>query len=150
MRYSKNDMVLLCVSLLGLTVALLSGAAEHVPWIQSWCASFCNGCRETAKFTLWRIPLWEWGAGFYVVLVISVLLARRWLGGLIFLSIGVETANEQVAQTAHVSQDMAREIAGINTAVADIHQGGQRVQSESTGLSSLTERLKSLVGQFKT
>jgi len=65
-------------------------------------------------------------------------------------SIGVETANEQVAQTAHVSQDMAREIAGINTAVADIHQGGQRVQSESIGLSSLTGRLKSLVGQFKT
>ena len=63
---------------------------------------------------------------------------------------GVESANEQVAQTAHVSQDMAQDIVGINTAVADIHQGGQRVQAESIGLSSLTEHLKSLIGQFKT
>lgn len=65
-------------------------------------------------------------------------------------STGVEGANEQVAQTAAVSQEMAREIAGINMVVAEIKQGGIQVQNNSAELSDLAVELKTLVDQFKT
>jgi len=64
-------------------------------------------------------------------------------------STGVEGANEQVAQTAAVSQEMAREIAGINMVVAEIKQGGIQVQNNSAELSDLAVELKTLVDQFK-
>ena len=64
-------------------------------------------------------------------------------------SAGVQEANEQVSQTASVSLEMAREIAGINIVVADIRNGGEQVQANSTELSLLAGQLNSLVGQFK-
>lgn len=64
-------------------------------------------------------------------------------------SIGVQGANEQVAQTASVSQEMAREIAGINMVVAEIKQGGVQVKNSSAELSHLAVELKALVDQFK-
>jgi methyl-accepting chemotaxis protein len=65
-------------------------------------------------------------------------------------SLGVEDANRQVAQTAHVSQNIAREIADIDTAVADLRRSGEQVQAEAVELTSLSEHLKSLVDRFKT
>jgi methyl-accepting chemotaxis protein len=62
---------------------------------------------------------------------------------------GVREANEQVSQTASVSQEMAREIAGINLVVADIRQGGEQVQTNATELAQVADQLKALVGQFR-
>lgn len=90
MTYSKKDTPLLCAALLGLILAALSGMSEHVPWLNSWCASFSGGCRETARFTLLRAPLWAWGAGFYALVIAALLFMRKWLWVLIPFGIGVE------------------------------------------------------------
>jgi methyl-accepting chemotaxis protein len=62
---------------------------------------------------------------------------------------GVREANERVAQTATVSSSIAQDIAGVNVAVGDIRQGGERVQASAVELSNLSEQLKDLVGHFK-
>ena len=66
-----------------------------------------------------------------------------------YASTGVKDANERVAQTASVSKNIAQDITGVNSAVADIRQGGERVQLSAAELSKLAEQLKTLVGQFK-
>ncbi len=90
MQYPKKDTLLLWASLTGLVLAGLSGASEHVAWLQSICTGFSDGCRETAKFTLWGFPVWGWGAGFYVVLAASALFAGEGLIWLVSIAIGVE------------------------------------------------------------
>lgn len=65
---------MLVLSLLGLGVAGISGAAEYVPWLASMCGSLSGGCKETAEFTLLSLPLWLWGAFYYIAL--AVLLSR--------------------------------------------------------------------------
>ena len=62
---------------------------------------------------------------------------------------GVREANERVSQTAAVSKSIARDIAGVNTAVADIRQGGEQVQSSAAELSKLAEQLGAQVAQFR-
>ncbi len=64
-------------------------------------------------------------------------------------STGVQQANSQVAQTVSVAETMAREIAGINSVVAGIRDGGEQVQSNSIELAQLAGQLNALVGQFK-
>jgi hypothetical protein len=88
--YSKKDTSLLGAALLGLMLAALSGMSEHVLWLNSWCASFSGGCRETARFTLLHAPLWAWGAGFYALVITALLFMRKWLWVLIPFGIGVE------------------------------------------------------------
>jgi methyl-accepting chemotaxis protein len=64
-------------------------------------------------------------------------------------STGVRDANEQVAQTAAVSQEMARDIAGVSAAVSDIRQGSEQVLGASRELTGLANKLKEDVGRFK-
>jgi len=64
-------------------------------------------------------------------------------------STGVHDANEQVAQTASVSEEIAREIAGINAAISEIRRGEEQVKNNSAQLAELAEELKMLVGHFK-
>lgn len=93
MRNTRNDRkytLLLCLSLMGLTLAGLAGASEHVPWLQAWCAVFSNGCRQAAQYTLWRMPLWYFGVGFYSVLTLAVLFVRPVVAWLIPAAVGVE------------------------------------------------------------
>ncbi len=64
-------------------------------------------------------------------------------------STGVQGANEQMAQTATVSEEIAREIAGINMAVSEIHRGEERVEGNAAQLAQLADDLKTLVSHFK-
>ena len=88
-------------------------------------------------------------AGIAAAIEQQAAITRNVVDNIAQASIGVEEANEQVSQTAVVSQEMAREIAGINVVVADIRQGGEQVQTNSTELSQLAGQLNTLVGQFK-
>jgi methyl-accepting chemotaxis protein len=54
-----------------------------------------------------------------------------------------------VSQTASVAQSIAKDIATVNTTVADLVTGAEQVQSSSTDLSGLAEVLKDRVSQFK-
>jgi methyl-accepting chemotaxis protein len=76
-------------------------------------------------------------------------ITRDVVGNISQAADGVREANEQVSQTASVSQEMAREIAGINQVVADIRKGGEQVQTNATELAHVADRLKALVGQFR-
>lgn len=62
---------------------------------------------------------------------------------------GVHEANEQVTQTATVSQEIAQDIAGVNFSVTEISREGEMVLSASTDLNRLAQDLKNLVEKFK-
>ena len=62
---------------------------------------------------------------------------------------GVRDANERVSQTAEVSKSIARDIAGVNSAVTDIRRGGEQVQVSAAELSKLAELLGAQVAQFR-
>ena len=70
-------------------------------------------------------------------------------GNIAQASAGVRDANEHIAQTAEVSKTIARDIAGVNAAVADIRHGGEQVQVSAAELSQLAEQLKAQVAQFR-
>jgi methyl-accepting chemotaxis protein len=70
-------------------------------------------------------------------------------GNIAQASSGVHDSNQQVAQTAMVSANMAGEIAGVSTAIVDIRQGGQRVLTAATELAQLAGELTKLVAMFK-
>ena len=92
MQEGAKNKILIILGLLGFIIASLAGLAEHVQWLQAFCTGFSDGCRETAKFTLFRVPLWGWGIAYYAVLVLCVLGARQGLGWLIPSAVGVEIA----------------------------------------------------------
>ena len=76
-------------------------------------------------------------------------LTQEVVGNIAEASTGVHDANEQVAQTATVSGEIAREIAGINMAVSEIHRGEEQVRGNAAQLAQLAEELKNLVRHFK-
>lgn len=88
-------------------------------------------------------------AGIAAAIEQQAVITRDVVDNIAQASTGVQEANEQVSQTASVSQEMAREIAGINMVVAEIRNGGEQVQTNSNELSQLAEHLNTLVGQFK-
>jgi protein-disulfide isomerase len=87
---SSRERMLLVFGVLGLMVAALSGLSEHVGWLQSICTGLSGSCRETVGYTLLRVPLWAWGVGFYLVLILSILGPRRWLVWLLAGAAGME------------------------------------------------------------
>jgi methyl-accepting chemotaxis protein len=54
-----------------------------------------------------------------------------------------------VGQTATVSRSIAEDVAGVNAAVGEIRQGGERVQASAMEVSNVADQIKRLVGQFK-
>ena len=86
----KRARLLLVLSFLGLVVAGVSGAAEYVPWLAATCGSFSGGCKETAEFTLFTMPLWLWGAIYYIALAILLYRAHFLVFWWVALAFGVE------------------------------------------------------------
>lgn len=82
--------LLLILSLLGLGVAVVSGAAEYIPWLAALCGSLSGGCRETAEFTLFTLPLWLWGAAYYVALALLLYRAHFLVFWWVAVAFGVE------------------------------------------------------------
>lgn len=62
---------------------------------------------------------------------------------------GVHDANDRVSQTAQVSTSIARDIAGVNSAVAEIQQGGENVEASAAELSTLAEQLGARIALFR-
>jgi methyl-accepting chemotaxis protein len=62
---------------------------------------------------------------------------------------GVKSANEQVAQTASASEQIAKEIQGINAVMDEIHRGGEGVQVNSKELSELAMQINAQIGHFR-
>lgn len=87
----KNRVVLF-LGFMGLSIALLAGLSEQIAWLNALCAVFSDGCRETARFTLFKVPLWGWGVAYFSALLLSALRAHEWLAWLIPAAVGVEIA----------------------------------------------------------
>jgi methyl-accepting chemotaxis protein len=76
-------------------------------------------------------------------------VTRDVAGNIAQASSGVRDANERVSQTAEVSKGIAKDIAGVNSAVNGIRKGGEQVQSSAIDLSKLAEKLGLQVAQFR-
>lgn len=76
-------------------------------------------------------------------------ITREVLTSLAQASEGVKSANEQVAQTAIASEQIAKEIQGINQVVDEIHRGGGEVQANSKELAELALQIDSQIGHFR-
>lgn len=70
----------------GLTLCLLSGLSKYVAWL---CVGLANGCSHTAELGLWVAPLWVWGAGFYVLIIWSLLFRPHFLFWLAAAGFGI-------------------------------------------------------------
>ena len=63
---------------------------------------------------------------------------------------GVQEVNENVAQSSQAAQDIARDIAAVNKSAEAISGDSESVNQRASGLSELAEKLKQLLGMFKT
>jgi len=92
MQESTKHKVLLSLSLAGFILAALAGLADHVTWLQSLCTGFSDGCKDTAAFTLFRLPVWLVGIGFYGLMMLFLYCAKAWLSWLVAGAVGAELA----------------------------------------------------------
>jgi protein-disulfide isomerase len=72
--YQTRKRLILSLALIGMVVASLAGLSHHLEWLASLCSGFGDGCRETAEYNLFSVPVWVWGVIFY--LLVSLLLLR--------------------------------------------------------------------------
>lgn len=92
MQEGTKKNLIIVLGLLGLVIASLTGLAEHVSWLQLLCGRFSGSCRETAALSLFRVPLWAWGAVYYAFLTFCAFRAGKWLEWVIPSGVGVEIA----------------------------------------------------------
>jgi protein-disulfide isomerase len=78
------------LGLLGVIVSSLAAMSHHFPWMQGLCVGQAEGCREVAAATLFKFPLWAWGIGFYVVVLMVSLKVPPALPWLLGAGLGVE------------------------------------------------------------
>jgi protein-disulfide isomerase len=78
------------ISVLGLVVSVLSALETKVNWIASLCAFFGQGCRRTADFTLFKVPISWWGAAYYILLMGTAAIAPALVFWLIMAGLGFE------------------------------------------------------------
>lgn len=72
MQENRRRNLLLILAVIGLVVASLSGLSEHVKWLESLCPSLSGACSEAAKVTLFHLPVWVWGIGFFSILILML------------------------------------------------------------------------------
>ena len=63
---------------------------------------------------------------------------------------GVQEVNENVSQSSQAAQDIARDIAAVNQSAEGISEESGSVNQRAGGLSELAEKLKELLGMFRT
>ncbi len=88
----KRHLILLWLSLAGLSVSALAGLADHWMWLQLLCAGFSGSCKEAAQFSLLRLPLWGWGILYYALLAVSIYRFPKSIPWLVPIAIGFELA----------------------------------------------------------
>ena len=76
-------------------------------------------------------------------------VTRDIAGNIAQASAGVRDANQRVSQTTGVTQAIARDIAGVNQASAEIASGSTQVRASADELSRLSEQLQAMVQRFK-
>lgn len=85
-----NQPLIAALILLGLAVSLLSALEDRVAWIRSFCGFFGEGCRRTAQFTLFGLPIAGWGLAYYLLLGGVLLALKPLLFWVVMAGVGVE------------------------------------------------------------
>lgn len=85
-----RNRLLVILSLTGIAVAAVAGLSHRFEWLASLCTGFGEGCRETADFSLFRLPLWVWGVGYYLLVTLLYFRGRGLLFWILALGFGVE------------------------------------------------------------
>jgi protein-disulfide isomerase/uncharacterized membrane protein len=78
---SKTSILLLLISLAGLTVSLMSGFHESISFLKPLCPS---ACKDTLEIHFMRMPLWLLGAVFYSVTAMLAVFRQEmatWIAG---------------------------------------------------------------------
>lgn len=78
------------LALSGVVVASMAGFSQHFEWLASLCAGFSDGCRQTAEFSLFHLPLWLWGVGYYLFVLLLFFGSYRLVLWAIAAGFGVE------------------------------------------------------------
>jgi len=76
-------------------------------------------------------------------------VTRDVAGNIAQASAEVNDANDQLTQTATVSQSIAEDVAAVNATVDEIRQGNEQVQTSAGELSVLAEQLDVMIKKFK-
>ncbi len=82
--------LVLVFALVGAVVASVAGLSQYFEWLASLCTGFSEGCRETAEFSLFHLPLWLWGVGYYLLVLVLVFACYPLVFWTITLGFGVE------------------------------------------------------------
>jgi methyl-accepting chemotaxis protein len=62
---------------------------------------------------------------------------------------GVRDANLRVSESSHATREIAKDIAGVDQAARQMADGSEHVRTSATELSSVADRLKHAVAQFR-
>jgi protein-disulfide isomerase len=84
---SGRSILLLLICLAGLIVSLMSGFQEQIPGLKFLCSS---ACKDTAEIHFLRIPIWLWGALFYLFGAVLALFRREMVTWIAAPAAGVE------------------------------------------------------------
>jgi methyl-accepting chemotaxis protein len=76
-------------------------------------------------------------------------VTRDVAGNIAQASAEVHDANDQLAQTATVSQSIAEDVAAVNVSVDEIRLGNNQVQDSAARLSELAQQLGGMIDQFR-
>ncbi len=76
-------------------------------------------------------------------------VTRDVAGNIAQASAEVNDANDQLAQTASVSQAIAKDVAAVNLTVDEIRQGNDQVRVSASQLSELAQQLDEMIEKFK-
>jgi uncharacterized membrane protein len=87
---SFNSPILWILTLLGLAVSILSALENRVTWIDAFCSFFGEGCRRTAEFTLFGLPIAWWGIAYYLLVGAVLLAVEPLLFWVVMAGVGVE------------------------------------------------------------
>lgn len=82
--------ILIILGVIGLVVAVLSGLAEWVPSLDTFCATLSDGCKDAARVTFLLLPIWIWGILIYLALLLSLVRFPAWFSHLVAGAVGVE------------------------------------------------------------
>ena len=74
----------------GFIIAILSAIEPHSTLLSELCGFFADGCKDTAKFSIFHINLSFWGIGFFTCLIILNFISRSWIFWFVMCGFGVE------------------------------------------------------------
>jgi protein-disulfide isomerase len=89
---AQRKRVILLLGLAGVLIALLAGLSHRIEWLASLCTGLGDGCKTTAQFSLFGVPVWAWGVVFYLLISALWVGACEWLFWLVAAGFGAELA----------------------------------------------------------